>query len=209
MGADCKINNLNPAAGGTFGICPNKDFHLMRAMPRVPWQAPAWILFWTGWDKWLTLDIWIVYKFICMVNVSFFLSKDNFRTFEVRNLWSFPTTIPPNHWNSKRCQNMVAAPSPNPSISPSIHLFICKYLSNRKKQIKNISTYLQMFFNMKISEFFSPKKFRTIWSYSFGVLPIPSRLQDVGLHVLPTPAAWLPSHESSLNVRCYLPWENT
>lgn len=39
IGADCKMKNLNPGAGGTFGICPNKDFHLMRAMPRVPVKA--------------------------------------------------------------------------------------------------------------------------------------------------------------------------
>ena len=42
IGADGKMNNLNPGAGGTFGICPNKDFHLMRAMPRVPVKA-RWV----------------------------------------------------------------------------------------------------------------------------------------------------------------------
>ena len=131
---------------------PNKDFHLMRAMPRVPVKARL---------------IFVLNRLDSRNGI-----KDQRITsvlFRFRILGASPPKKLPKHGGSTIS-----------TISKPKHFSI-----------------------------YSCKTSYTSSTVQPKILPIlfPRHLQDVGLHELPKLAAWLPSHESSLNVRCYLPWE--
>ena len=79
---------------------PNKDFHLMRAMPRVPVKARLVFVL----NRLDSRNYWpciseLSTNWICIANVSTcFGSKDNFRTFQVQNLRSIPPKKAAKTW---------------------------------------------------------------------------------------------------------------
>ena len=164
------MSNLNPGAGGTFGIPTKTSTWCVRCQGCL--SRPDWFLFWTGWTVEITGLVYLNCLQIGYVLRTFQLVLDQRITsvlFRFRILRASPPKKLPKHGG-----NTIS------TISKPKHFSI-----------------------------YSCKTSYTSSTVQPKILPIlfPRHLQDVGLHELPKLAAWLPSHESSLNVRCYLPWE--
>ena len=112
-------------------------------------QGPIAFLFWTAWTVEITDLGYLNYKstnWICIAKVSScFGSKDNFRTFQVQNLRSFSTTIPPKPLKLKKLPKHGGGTISKPKY---FSIYWCKtsYKSQKKnKSTKNIEIYIYVY----------------------------------------------------------------